>query len=170
MGSARGAKRAVPCDDPLAKFRVVEIGTPGYVCSTGQLRQEMRPNGVLCVEPLEPKYVAFTPPVEPVALETCTEIEYSDGPYTDCFPGERWEYIGCWAGGRIVLEQKKKGTWVTVKQNISTKDGCSDGFPWTVEFTRKASGVGVKQYRLYFPGTDDFQVGIENIKVTVKEK
>ena len=64
-----------------------------------------------------------------------------------------------------MLEQKKKREWVTAKQNISTKDGCEDGFPWTVEFTRKASGVGVKQYRIYW--LDGYT---DNIKVTVKEK
>jgi hypothetical protein len=160
--------RLVACDNPLAETRVVVIGTSGEWCSTGQTRRVVQPYGILCLEPIEPLEVVES--VEPLALETCTEIEYSDGPYTDCFPGERWEYYNCWQVGRTVLEQKKKREWVTAKQNISTKDGCEDGFPWTVEFTRKASGVGVKQYRLYFPAQDGYSSTTQNIKVTVKEK
>ena len=171
-----GASSACNIGRPM--FRVVDIGPSGYTCSAGQVRKIKVGRGVLCLERIERK----TPlevvesvgdtgfePVEPVALETCTEIEYSGEQYTECFPGERWEYVDCWNDGGAVLEQKKKGTWVTVKQNISTKDGCTDGFPWTVEFTRKASGVGVKQYRLYFPAQDGYSVTIENIKVTVRE-
>jgi hypothetical protein len=59
---------------------------------------------------------------------------------------------------------------VTLPKNIAKKDNCDPDFPWTVEFDRKASGVGVKQYRLYFPASSGFGETFENITVTVREK
>ena len=107
-------------------------------------------------------------PVQPVLYETCFTAGKDD---PQCTTGETtsWHYFSCWGGARgAVLEQFLNGSWRTVKQGISKEDDCDRKFPWTVEFDRKATGVGTKKYRLYFPASDGYAVTTEQITVTVK--
>jgi len=106
---------------------------------------------------------------QPITYETCIETT-SDGLVRPCSAGQQWSYFNCWNAPGGVLQQKKSGQWVSVKDGISEKNNCGPDFPWTVEFDWKASGVGIKQYRIYFPPTADFTEAIENITVTVREK
>jgi hypothetical protein len=103
----------------------------------------------------------------PVVYQTCIE---SPNLGEECQTGLSWTYESCWNVGGFVLEQKIQGQWKTVKQDISTKDNCMPDFPWTVWFTRKAAGLGTKQYRLYSPASGEFSATVEPITVTVTEK
>lgn len=157
----------VPCIDAAAIWRVVEVRRPNEACSpaleSNEVIRIVMSGGVICAKPIDPR-------LKSADLETCTEINYGDGPLVQCFPGEGWEYNECWTNGQgAVLQQRIKGTWETVKSNIAVKNNCDPDFPWTVEFSRKASGVGVKQYRLLFPAFVDLEETIQFITVTVNE-
>ena len=108
---------------------------------------------------------------QPVSYETCTDIVYVDGPFRECFPGEQWSYISCWNRAQgAVLQQRQSGQWVTVRKLVAKNDKCMDRYPWTVAFDWKASGVGVKRYRVYIPEGSGFTQDFQNITVTVREK
>jgi hypothetical protein len=103
--------------------------------------------------------------------ETCFQPK---GNSKACEIGLTWTYSYCYdfAEG-IVLQQFIDGGWKTVKQLTSKKSEteCTDsGFPYLVEFTRKAAGPGVKKYRLYQPETDQYFSAVrDTVTVTVSE-
>jgi hypothetical protein len=103
----------------------------------------------------------------PIVYQTCIESPTFG---EECQTGLSWTYESCWNVGGFVLEQKIQGQWKTVRQDISIKDNCMPDYPWTVLFTRKAAGVGTKQYRLYSPAGGGFTATVEPITVTVTEK
>jgi len=152
--------RTVACSDPLASLQVTDVVEFGNECAMGA--EGIRRNvGTICTVPNTSRVTT-----QRVQFETCIDLEDVDGPYSECFKGERWEYSSCWASANgAVLQQRRNGDWMNVKRDIAVNVGCMDGFPWTVDFTRKASGVGVKQYRVYDPTTGFNQP----ITVTVRE-
>jgi len=152
--------RTVECSDSLATSRVIDVVELGNECKIGaeSIRRSL---GIICTVP----NVSLTT-TNQVQLKTCIDLEYVDGPYAKCFRGERWEYSACWESANgAILQQRLKGEWTKVKEDIAVNDGCNSDFSWTVDFTRKASGVGVKAYRIYIPSSGVAQ----DITVTVRE-
>lgn len=152
--------QTVACSSPLASLLVTDVVEFGNECAMGAegIRQNV---GIICTVPNTSGVTT-----QRVQLETCIQSEYDESRVPECFSGEGWGYQACWTqGGGAVLQQQIAGVWKNVKRDIAVNDGCEIGFPWTVDFTRKASGVGIKQYRIYFP---DLNVS-ERITVTVSE-
>ncbi len=156
-----GLNEIVECTDESAVLKVA--GTALLQAGCGDRESIPRRYGYVCVAGMNESIA------QPVTYETC--IETTSGSITDgCVTGQQWSYSGCWEGGSgAALQQKQGGQWVTVKRDFAKKDQCMPKFPWTVEFDRKASGVGVKQYRIYFPPSGGFTETLENITVTVRE-
>jgi hypothetical protein len=140
------------CGDPYAASWVIDVVEIGQGCEMGT-EGVRRSLGIVCIVSMESGSTTNS-----VQLETCIDLEFDDGPYAKCFPGEIWEYSGCWESANgAVLQQRLNGVWKGVRVNIAANDGCDTGLPWTVYFTHKESGVGVKQYRIYAPVTGDSQ-------------
>jgi len=156
-GVPAGVIEQVDCSAADVDFKVASVvAVGGGGGCPGEWRRWEGP-GVLCMDTWPP-----------ITYQTCVKVP---GDAKDCVTGLAWAYSYCWNVGRgAVLQQQIKGQWKTVKSSISKKDGCRKNYPWTVEFTRKAAGPGVKNYRIYFPPADEFTVTIEPITVTVREK
>lgn len=114
-------------------------------------------------------FICAVPFLGDPVYRTCVSGEYTvDGSFEDCFNELRWTYGGCWEFGEgAVLQQFLGGKWETVKRDITIgkTSNCPEDFPWEIEFSRKASSVGVKQYRILVPKTGD----IQDLDVTVTE-
>lgn len=154
------ARTPIDCSFMDAREQVTEIVTGPGLCTSGTGRQV--PNAT-------PRYLCLEPIVD---YSTCVEGENY---LRECYEGLGWRYSGCWQAAKGVrLEQfrKAKNSWVVVKRGISRKGGggCDENYPWTVAFSRKASSIGVKQYRLYFPPVDAFTTTIDDLTVTVTGK
>ena len=154
------AGELVECTYQAATRQVVHITETPSKCPPN-VTAIQKVDGWICVKPFDPNSMSN------VALETCIEATYTE---SNCFPGEGGEYFSCWnAAQGALLQQRKDGQWVTVKRNIAIKDDCMPGYPWTIAFVRKASGVGEKSYRLYIPPSGEFGTTTELIQVTVRE-
>jgi len=103
----------------------------------------------------------------PIVYETRFQPRGED---ETCNEGLKWTYESCWNGDGFVLEQNIEGSWKTVKQGFSKEDNCMPDYPWTVKFTRLASGPGVKQYRLYSAAGGGFDSLVLPITVTEREQ
>lgn len=116
--------------------------------------------------------LAFLADSSHASVETCVKPA---GGNERCFDGLTWTYSGCWAGESDdpppVLQEMKAGIWTTIYPNESyaAHDGCQSDFPWRVEISHEASGVGTEQFRILFPGTKDFVETYEDIRVVVRE-
>ncbi len=152
----------VDCSDPSAMKEVVSTSDPSRRCPI-TLNALRRPGGWVCTTPLEMDITTT------IAVETCFEADFDEGPVKECFPGETWKYEYCWGGGRgAVLQQKIRGSWETVKSDIASNNDCMPDYPWTISFSRQASGVGAKDYRILIPETDEVYEATQFIQVTVK--
>lgn len=145
----------VDCGFSGADFRVSRVATSASLCSGEWLK--WNPSSVLCLEEWPLK-----------VYETCFQPE---GESEQCGTGLQWTYEGCWNVGKgAVLQAWRSGSWISVKEDIATKDDCMPDYPWTVRFTQKSAGVGSKKYRLRFPPQGEYGETIEQIAVTVREK
>ncbi len=159
-------RSVVACIDATAIWRVVEVRRPNEACSPSmdseKLTTIVKSAGVLCTNLVDLR-------LESAPLITCISTMFDDGPYVDCFPGEGWEYLACFEWGQnAVLQQNIRGSWETVKTNIAVDNNCNYGIPWTVQFSRKASGFGEKQYRVLIPAGGGFDLQIKPIEVIVE--
>lgn len=102
-----------------------------------------------------------------VAYRTCLTAEGEDW---GCADGLVWRYEACWeAGGTFILQQRRPGAsdWVDLPTPVSVvKRECSAEYPWQVTFTRRVSGSGERQYRLYSPPQDGYNAAFDYLTAT----
>lgn len=151
-------ERTVDCRSLTANYQATRAAFSLQQCPSGRGLAWPNSDYYICIDPLPER-----------SFETCMR---PDGSPQICFEGLRWEYNFCWdVDSKPKLQQRIRGAWtdVTTRDFYATNNGCQPRFPWTVRFSRKATTLGVKEYRLVFPATSDFNETIQDIRVVVRE-